>query len=135
MPLLSKLRTRNIAHLATMFSHVSRIDTNQSHFSNVSRNQHNVTVGRDQNTITHDQHIVGHDLHIHQTNLVIVDTFSEETIQQALSSCCHNSQELPPISSGQIFTSNRNRSACDAACNLIIEITRTPSHHRMMGSE
>jgi hypothetical protein len=115
---------RDIVHLATMFSHVSRIDANQSHFSDVGRDQHNVTVGRDQNIATHDQHIAGRDLHIHQTNLIVVDTFSEETIQQALSSCCHNSQELPPVSFTQIFTSNRNRSACGAACTLIVEITR-----------
>ena len=107
-----------------MFNHVSRIDANQSHFSNVGRDQHNVTVGRDQNTIAHDQHIAGRDLHIHQNNRIVVDTFSEEMIQQALSSCCHNSHELPLVSSSLIFTSNRNRSACDAACNLVIEITR-----------
>jgi len=83
-----------------------------------------VTVGRDQNTAAHDQHIAGRDLHIHQTNLIVVHTFSEETIQQALSCSFHNSQELPSVSSTPIFTSSRNRSACDAVCNLIVEITR-----------
>jgi hypothetical protein len=55
--------------------------------------------------------------------LIFADTVSGETAR-VLHELCHNSQELPLSPSTMVITSHYNRSPCDAACNLIVEITR-----------
>jgi hypothetical protein len=89
-----------------MFSHVSHIDANQSQFSNV---------GRDKYTVAH------------QTNLILASNRSQAALQHVLRSFCPSGQEVPPSPSTMIitrYTPHDNRRACEAACNLIVEITR-----------
>ena len=104
-----------------MFHHANRIDASQSHFSNVGRDQHNV--GGDQNIVAHDQHIAGRDQLIQTINMSIHGPASQETIQYLLGSVVHPKQ-LPPSSSHVIIASHHNRSACDVASNIIVEIKR-----------
>jgi hypothetical protein len=106
-----------------MFHHANHTDASHSHFSNVGRDQHNVTVGRDQNTVAHDQHIAGRDQLIQTINVNIHGPASQETVQYVLGSIVHPRQ-LPPSSSHAIIASHHNRSACDVASNLIVEIKR-----------
>jgi hypothetical protein len=88
-----------------MFHGCGHIDASGSHFSNVGRDQTNV--GRDQ--------------HIQTINLSIAETASHETVQHVLRSL---PQQTPFSSSTAVFTSHHNRSTCDVASNLIVEITR-----------
>jgi hypothetical protein len=99
-----------------MFHHANHTDASHSHFSNVGRDQHNVTVGRDQNTVAHDQLIQTINVNIH-------GPASQETVQYVLDSIVHPKQP-PPSSSHAIIASHHNRSACDVASNLIVEIKR-----------
>jgi hypothetical protein len=89
-----------------MFSHASNTDASRSDFSNVG----------------HDQHNVGRDQLIQTINLNIPDTASQETVQYVLRNISHPPQQLS--SSTLIITSHHNRSACDVASNLIVEIKR-----------
>jgi hypothetical protein len=93
---------------ATMFHHANHIDANQSHFSNVG----------------HDQHNVGRDQLIQTINVNIPGTAPQETVQHILGTICHIPKQLPPSSSNAIIGSHHNRSACDVASNLIVEIKR-----------
>ena len=106
----------------TMFHHANHTDARQSHFSNVGRDQYNV--GRDQNTVARDQHIVGRDQLIQTINVTIAGTASQETVQYVLGSICHAPKILPPSSSNAVIASHYNRSVCDVASNLIVEIER-----------
>jgi hypothetical protein len=98
-----------------MFSHASHTDASRSHFSNVGHDQHNV--GR-------DQHNAGRDQLVQTINLNIPDAASQETVQYVLRNISHPPQQLSSSSSTLIITSHHNRSACDVASNLIVEIKR-----------
>jgi hypothetical protein len=100
------------------------VDASQSHFSNVNRDQHNV--GRDQYVASHDQYIAARDQNIHHQTLHfnITDAASGETVQHVLRSLGHVPHQLSSSSAAVILASHHNRSACDVASNLIIEIMR-----------
>ncbi|KIM81317.1 hypothetical protein PILCRDRAFT_507949 [Piloderma croceum F 1598] len=88
-----------------MFHNANYTNASQSHFSNVGRDQHNEY--REQL--------------IQTINVNIPDTASQETFRCVLGSICH---VPPPSSSAVIITSHHNRSPCDVASNLIVEIKR-----------
>lgn len=105
-----------------MFHHANHTDARQSNFSNVGRDQYNV--GHDQNTVARDQYIVGRDQLVQNVNVNIAGPASQETVQYVLGSICNFSKQFPPSSSNAIIASHHNRSACDVASNLIVEIER-----------
>ena len=81
-----------------MFHGCGHIDASRSHFSNVGRDQHIQTI-----------------------NLSVAETTSHETVQKVLLSL---PQQSPFSLSTAVLTSHHNRSTCDVASNLIVEITR-----------
>jgi hypothetical protein len=69
-----------------------------------------------------DQYIVAY-----QTNLILTRNGSQVALQQVLCSICPLGQELLPSLSTMViarYTPHNNRRACEAACNLIVKITR-----------
>lgn len=89
-----------------------------------AHDQHNV--GRDQYNIARDQYSAAQDQHIlHQAvNLNIFSAASQESIQQILSGLGHFSHQQSSFSSAAVFRLDHDRTACDMASNLIVEITQ-----------